>query len=171
MCDGLKLSKIAHCEGEVRMRMALLSVGFSLLMLTSGGCAPATQEGPAASVGPDRIPRITALYEHPSARPVHPFRKPARDEQNRARRELQAECQRWLADLRAEAVPTALTGADGAKSISPAADMSSLQFSLEQLSSAAGTGDPAALRAAHARALAAYRQLEGASSHPASHEN
>jgi hypothetical protein len=159
---GLELSKIAQSEGEVRIRLAFFSTAAALLLVSAGACAPGARSGPpTAGVAPDRIPRITALYEQATARPVHPFRKPVRDEQARARRELQAECQRWLTDLRAEAVPTALTGQGGEKPIMPAADTSALQFSLEQLSSTAGHADPAAMRAAHNQALAAYRHVEG----------
>jgi hypothetical protein len=83
-----------------------------------------------------------------------------RDEQARARRELQAECQRWLAELRTDAVPTALTGQGPVQAMATKADVAALQFSLEQLSSSAGQNDPAAMRTAHAHALAAYRQAE-----------
>lgn len=131
-----------------------------MMLIPLGACTASGRHEAAAPVASDGIPRITALYEQAAARPVHPFRKPVRDEQSRARQELQAECNRWLADLQTEAVPAALTGPGNEKAMPPAADVRALQSSLEKLRFAAGQADPAAMRAAHAQALAAYQGTE-----------
>lgn len=142
------------------MRLVISSAVIGLGLLLSSGCAPAAGRDTVARTAPDRLPRITALYEQATARPVHPFRKPVRDQQARARRELQAECQRWLADLQAEVTPTALTGTDTPERVVPSADVTALRFSLEQLSSSAGAADTSAMRMAHTQALAAFQRAE-----------
>jgi len=132
------------------------------------GCASSGATAAQAEVGGDiQMTRITELYERTTAPPqVHRFRRPLRDDRDRALRALAAECDRLVAGLRTEGVTAeALTGPPGEQS-DTSADTAPLETALANLATAARADDTRAMRSAHAAARTAYADLPAQQDQP-----
>ncbi len=105
------------------------------------------------------IPKITKLYKQATTVNVHRFRKPLRDRQARALRQITVECDRMLADMRGEGVSAeALTGSVPSESDTAVTQTASFEKAIEELGAAARSGDVRAMRSAHSAAMAAYQE-------------
>lgn len=138
------------------MRWIGLIISCSLVALS--GCASAHQTpGVKPTVAADqRLNNINALYARAVHEPVHPFRKPVRDDRKLARQALAEECTQWLAELPDQTTPAAFTG-DGQPRRTET--NRNLQDSLQGLASAASRSDTPAMRNAYQQMRQAYERM------------
>lgn len=121
------------------------------------GCASPPRAASESATA--EIPRVTALYEKATQVHVHRFRKPLRDAQARAMRNLADECDKLLADTDSWDRSAQLTAAGEAERNAARADIHALRSSLEGMRSAAEKRDVRSLDTAYAGAAAAYARI------------
>jgi len=126
------------------------------------GCAPGRM--PTAGTNPqtaqEPIPRLTAFHDKANAVRVNRFRKPWRDEQALALREMVAECDRLLAETKSWDSRATLTASGPAQSDAIRGDVRALRSSLADLRAAADHGDLNSANTAYANAVAAYSRIQ-----------
>ncbi|MGB9624482.1 MAG: hypothetical protein ACPMAQ_06420 [Phycisphaerae bacterium] len=134
------------------------------------GCAPGgmSTAGTNPRTAEEAIPRLTALHDKANAVHVNRFRKPYRDEQALALRQMAAECDRLLAETKSWDSSAALTASGPAESNAVRSDVRAFRSSLTDLRAAAGHGDLHSTNTAYSDALAAYSRLRSglSDSHP-----
>lgn len=132
-----------------------LWVSASLAGIMLVGC-----QTPEESAGVQQIPQITKLCKKATAGPaVHRFRRPLRDKQDRILRQLSAECDRLIADVRTWEGSAQLTAVNAQQQGAVRVDIQSLQTALEGLRDAALAGNMHSLRSTHDQAASAYVRI------------
>lgn len=125
------------------------------------GCAPGgtSTAGTNPRTAEEPIPRLTALHDKANAVHVNRFRKPYRDEQALALRQMAAECDRLLAETKSWDSSATLTASGPAQPNAIRADVRAFRSSLTDLRAAAGHGNLYSANTAYSDAVAAYSRL------------
>jgi hypothetical protein len=123
------------------------------------GCAADNQKPTLARAVPAQLPGITNHYEQATAHPRRAVRKPIRDQQAYALRELARSTDTLLGQTKDWDSDTRLVALNDTQRKARDEAVDSFRSSLQGLKAAAEKSDIGALQAQYSRAIASYRQV------------